>query len=180
MTPRTPPMHRRTNPATGVLPEETQPRDYPTADSEGGGCSRIAGKVYTRSVPNLLKIRRRFSCDVVILGQPIRRAMPERPAAALESALLQAQAGGDRSQAGFMPPHAVKKEIPEMKTGLDPAMPSPHGDRLRHSRPILAALNHWSFPPAQLDGKTVALKVLIGLAAAHSIHNPNFVCHQTS
>ena len=34
---------------------------------------------------------------------------------------------------------------------------------VRFNRPILAALNHWSFRPAQLNGQAVALKVLIGI-----------------
>ena len=34
---------------------------------------------------------------------------------------------------------------------------------VRFNRPIIAALNHWSFRPAQLNGQAVALKVLIGI-----------------
>jgi hypothetical protein len=34
---------------------------------------------------------------------------------------------------------------------------------VRFNRPILAALNHWIFRPAQLDRIAVALKVLIGI-----------------
>jgi hypothetical protein len=33
----------------------------------------------------------------------------------------------------------------------------------RFNSPVLAALNHWTFQPAQLNGQPVALKVLIGI-----------------
>jgi len=32
------------------------------------------------------------------------------------------------------------------------------------NRPILAALIHWSFRPAQLNGQPVALKILLGIS----------------
>jgi len=115
------------------------------------------------------------------------RATPEDPAPSytLQYALLQPPSGGDSAsaQAGFTPPYPVKKEIPEMNAelirryirrlvivyatmGTDGKLQKltvRESPDVRFNRPILVALNHWSFRPAQLNGQPVALKVLIGI-----------------
>src|SRR2546430_8563800 len=86
-------------------------------------------------------------------------------------------------QAGLTPPYPVKKEIPGMNAelirryirrlvivyatmGTDGKLQKfsiRESPDVRFNRPILAALNHWSFRPAQLNRQAVALKELIGI-----------------
>ena len=105
------------------------------------------------------------------------------PSYTLQYALLQPPAGDDSTQAGFTPPYPVKKEIPEMNAelirrylrrmvivyatmGTDGKLQKlsvRETPDVRFNRPILAALHHWSFRPAQLNGQAAPLKVLIGI-----------------
>ena len=115
------------------------------------------------------------------------RATPEDPAPSctLQYALLQPPTGADSAslQVGLTPPYPVKTEIPEMNAelirryirrlvivyatmGTDGKLQKlsvRESPDVRFNRPIIAALNHWSFRPAQLNSQPVALKVLIGI-----------------
>ena len=103
----------------------------------------------------------------------------------MQYALLQPPTGADSVslQAGLTPPYPVKKEIPEMNAelirrymrrlvivyatmGTDGKLQKltvRESPDVRFNRPILTALNRWSFRPAQLNGQAVGLKVLIGI-----------------
>ena len=109
------------------------------------------------------------------------RATPEDPAPSctLQYALLQPPTGADSAslQVGLTPPYPVKKEIPEMNAelirryirrlvivyatmGTDGKLQKlsvRESPDVRFNRTILAALNHWSFRPAQLNGQAAAL-----------------------
>jgi outer membrane biosynthesis protein TonB len=93
---------------------------------------------------------------------------------------------GDASssgQEGLTPPFPLTKEVPKMNSELIRtylrnvivvfAIIDTQG-KLQHlsvrqspnslfNAPILAALTHWRFQPAQLNGQPVALKVLMGI-----------------
>jgi len=108
-------------------------------------------------------------------------ANPEDPAPSytLHYALLEPPRGVDTAslQAGLTPPYPVKKEIPEMNAelirryirrlvivyatmGTDGKLQKlsvRESPDVRFNRTILAALNHWSFRPAQLNGQAAAL-----------------------
>ena len=103
--------------------------------------------------------------------------------ARLRSAGEVATAVTNPSQEGLTPPFPLTKEIPKLNSELIRtylrnvivvyAIMDTQG-QLQHlsvrqtpdtrfNAPILAALAHWSFQPAQLNGQPVALKVLIGI-----------------
>jgi hypothetical protein len=123
------------------------------------------------------------------------RANDEDPAPSwtLQYAVLQPQAdsaasGGtsDRIRGTPTPPYAILKEIPELTAQLASkcahqlivasAIMNVAGKLEQVSvkrtpdsqliAPLIEALNNWTFEPAQIDGKPVALKILLGIRFA--------------
>ena len=115
------------------------------------------------------------------------------PAWTLQYAVLQPPAGGgvsggtsDRIRGTPTPPYAMLKEIPVLTAELAPkcahqlivasAILNVTGKleqvsvkRTPDSRliaPLIEALNNWRFQPAEIDGKPVALKILLGFRFA--------------
>ncbi len=120
------------------------------------------------------------------------RANDEDPAPSwtLQYALLQPPAG-DAATSGRIrgtptPPYAMLKQIPELSAALASkcahqlivasAIMNVAGKLEQVSvkrtpdsqliAPLVEALNNWTFQPAQLDGKPVALKILLGIRLA--------------
>ena len=121
------------------------------------------------------------------------RANDEDPAPSwtLQYAVLQPAAGdpdgsGERIQGTPTPPYAVLKEVPEFtpelirKCGRQLIVASaiidasgkveqvsvrktPESELIG---PLVEALEHWIFEPAQIDGRPVALKILLGIRLA--------------
>lgn len=123
------------------------------------------------------------------------RANDEDPAPSwiLQYALLQPPAGSgdgggtsDRIRGTPTPPYAMLKEIPELTaelaskcahqlivasaimnvTGKLEQVSVKHTPDSQLIAPLIEALNNWTFEPAQIDGKPVALKILLGIRLA--------------
>jgi hypothetical protein len=123
------------------------------------------------------------------------RANDEDPAPSwtLQYAVLQPAAGDPGGSAGRIqgtptPPYAMLKEVPELTPELArkcrhelivaSAIIDVSGKveqvSVRRSPenqlvgPLVEALEHWIFEPAQIDGRPVALKILLGIRLAAS------------
>jgi hypothetical protein len=111
------------------------------------------------------------------------------PSWTLQYAVLQPPAGDGTS--GYIrgtptPPYAMLKEIPELTaalaakcahqlivasaimnvTGKLEQVSVQHTPDSELIAPLIEALNNWTFQPAQIDGKPVALKILLGIRFA--------------
>jgi hypothetical protein len=139
-----------------------------TADS-GGGLPDVGVFVHEKTYTVFLDIR----------GESTDRA----PSWTLQYAYLRPADDPPSAQEALTPPFPVNKELPRLNSELMrkylrnvivvyavmdaqgklhnlAVKQSPDG---RFNLPILAALSHWTFQPAQLNGQAVPLKVLIGI-----------------